>query len=894
MLAAAYSNRLARHATEAAASERRSRIEAEALRKQAEANFARAHAAVNESFTTVSESQLLKVPGLQPLRRELLQSALRFYQEFLQERGNDPTLRAELAATYLRVGAINSDLGREAAARQALLSAISAYEDELRKEPEKIEIEDRLGDAWAALGDLDFEIGKRRNAPIEQVRKERLFKEYQEAVTHREAVARRRPESLLHTKKLAIAVNRLGFAQTWLGMTQENLDSQRRCAAIRFDLARRAPDDPEIQYGLGESLLNVAHQLRRMGQSEQALALLRSAQTRYRVACTKLPHVIEYGLDLGSCYLTAGQIEWDLGRKEEALTDLQRGVRHLIGMARANPAVISVQNDVLGSFEVLIQQQRDLGRASEVAQTLALAREFVDRLPGESADDLFSQAFMRMRYLGLLGADRPDQPEDAQAERRRQADLAIESLRAAVAAGFSDLGQIQGNRALQPLRERPDFQELVSRLAAAGGTAGPAKKELAGSEASPQLRAEISSSTSVENASGRADRVFRAEQAASLHAIGLLFLDLRKLEEAARPLEEALALREKIVQDDPASLACQSDLASTIMDVADLNQKTGRLERIRELWHKALPILTRVVEQRPDDRQAWRDLGIARAGLGQTDAAVAAFTKLMGLTPEPNAGFQLSKGETLWWDPGPAGIGELFAPYDEVFARVVQARPRDRNLLIARFHYFGRRGRWKEADEMVARIIELNPKDMYARVYHRALLLFTGDVEGYRRATRQALAVIKEFRLNDGWFQVLGQFEYPRAVENSTPPLSIAASLSRGIIAYREGQYGSTIRELAVAVDSTSHPYQLTLAHLFLAMAHQRLGQVAETRRELDAGRKRLEGLGHVFWHGPREVASGGPLDYGWTEWVIATLVLREAEALIVYDPVFPADPFAQ
>ena len=35
-------------------------------------------------------------------------------------------------------------------------------------------------------------------------------------------------------------------------------------------------------------------------------------------------------------------------------------------------------------------------------------------------------------------------------------------------------------------------------------------------------------------------------------------------------------------------------------------------------------------------------------------------------------------------------------------------------------------------------------------------------------------------------------------------------------------------------------------------------------------------------------------MDYGWTEWVIATLVGREAEALILYDPVFPADPFAR
>ncbi len=76
-------------------------------------------------------------------------------------------------------------------------------------------------------------------------------------------------------------------------------------------------------------------------------------------------------------------------------------------------------------------------------------------------------------------------------------------------------------------------------------------------------------------------------------------------------------------------------------------------------------------------------------------------------------------------------------------------------------------------------------------------------------------------------------------------------------------------------------------------MAHQRLGQVAEARRELDAARKRLDVLGRM--HGWPILASDPELlDYGWTEWVIATLVRNEAEALIVYDPVFPADPFAR
>ena len=269
---------------EAAASERRSRLEAEALRKQSDANFA----GTRRGQCVIHDGQREPSPqgsGAPAAKRELLQSALRFYQEFLQERVNDPKLRAELAATYLRIGQINADLGREAESRQALLSAISTYDAERRRQPGNIEIEDRLGDAWATLGDLDFEIGKRRNSPIEKLRKERMFKSYQQAVTLREAVARRQPESLLYAKKLATAVNRLGFAQSWLGLTRRisNLSAAVRRFGSIWPVAH--PKTPEIQYGLGESLMNLALRLPTLGQLEEALTLLRGAQAHYRVAC---------------------------------------------------------------------------------------------------------------------------------------------------------------------------------------------------------------------------------------------------------------------------------------------------------------------------------------------------------------------------------------------------------------------------------------------------------------------------------------------------------------------------------------------------------------------------------------------------------------------------------
>jgi tetratricopeptide (TPR) repeat protein len=79
------------------------RHEADQQRAQAQANFEQARNAVDDYFNTVSESKLLDVPGLEPLRKELLESALRYYEGFVGQQGDDPGRLADLVVAHLRV-----------------------------------------------------------------------------------------------------------------------------------------------------------------------------------------------------------------------------------------------------------------------------------------------------------------------------------------------------------------------------------------------------------------------------------------------------------------------------------------------------------------------------------------------------------------------------------------------------------------------------------------------------------------------------------------------------------------------------------------------------------------------------------------------------------------------
>ena len=104
-------------------------------RQDAERNLESAHRAVDEYFTTVSESRLLDEPGLQPLRRNLLTTAIRYYEDFLAHNQDNSRLLAEVAATDIRLSQLQFINGKPDAALDALERGLDAFDRLLARHP---------------------------------------------------------------------------------------------------------------------------------------------------------------------------------------------------------------------------------------------------------------------------------------------------------------------------------------------------------------------------------------------------------------------------------------------------------------------------------------------------------------------------------------------------------------------------------------------------------------------------------------------------------------------------------------------------------------------------------------------------------------------------------------
>ena len=117
--------------------------------ERAETNFERAREAVDTYLTRVSEDQLLNEPGLQSLRKDLLELALKYYQQFIDERADDPELQLELADALDRVNHVRWSLGLKTEGGHD--RALEIRQQLFDREPDNTDYRDALAKSYTRI-----------------------------------------------------------------------------------------------------------------------------------------------------------------------------------------------------------------------------------------------------------------------------------------------------------------------------------------------------------------------------------------------------------------------------------------------------------------------------------------------------------------------------------------------------------------------------------------------------------------------------------------------------------------------------------------------------------------------------------------------------------------------
>jgi serine/threonine-protein kinase len=378
------------------AEEQRSRAEQE--RARAEEGFREAHQAVNDFCTKVSEGQMRDVPGLQPVRRELLEAALAYYERFLHERGHDPALRAELADIYFRIATITSLLGSRPEALKAYARARTMYEDLLRADPGSVSLRTALAEIHGRTGILQADTGQPAAALASYEEATRLYGELLGA----------HPDDPTLQSGAASVFNGLANLHRAVGRTSEALYCLERARDLQKDLVQRYPAVPKYRADLAVTYYHLASLKTALGQAAAAGDLYRLAYQLQDRLVQEHPVNFRFQQELAA---TCRQLGAHLLGKDldEALRTLEYGMGLLERLVAAEPGVASFKSDLAAIYRQTGHLYRDSGDRTKALtfydKALAVMEDLVRQHPEvtDFRNDLAKSHFDRAGALGKMG-----------------------------------------------------------------------------------------------------------------------------------------------------------------------------------------------------------------------------------------------------------------------------------------------------------------------------------------------------------------------------------------------------------------------------------------------------------------------------------------------------------
>jgi serine/threonine protein kinase/tetratricopeptide (TPR) repeat protein len=358
------------------------RREAEKQRESAEANFQKARQAVDEYFTLISENKLFDVPGLQPLRKELLESALRFYQQSALEHTDNPAVLADLAVTHLRLAQVYTSLNRNDDSIAAIGRALDEIDQLHRASPRTAEHDRRLAGFWK---------GKRWSQVSTQVPHDpegglrtlvRLEGTWQQ-------LADKYPSEAAFKVDQGAINSLLGALCVSMGQTKEGIAFFRKAIAIGEKVVNDCPSVPAYRADLAIVSQLLANTLNVTGDVAEADRLAQRAVQLGEQLVIEEPNAPEHRNNLAQSLSSRGGL-LEKSHPEEAEKASRRAIELHEALSIEFPAAFLYHERLHAAQIRLLLWLTAQGRTKEIQQLVAQIQQSLARFDKAASDFSFS------------------------------------------------------------------------------------------------------------------------------------------------------------------------------------------------------------------------------------------------------------------------------------------------------------------------------------------------------------------------------------------------------------------------------------------------------------------------------------------------------------------------
>jgi serine/threonine-protein kinase len=380
------------------------RNEARERQRQATENFRLARQTVEQYCTRVSKDPRLRQYDLEGLRKELLQSAVKFCNQFVRQRSDDPEVLAEQGTAYQLLGLLTQTTASPAEAIAMHRRAVDIFLPLTRKHPAVAEYQQKLAASHNDLGMLQLmslhhydeaakELGTALNLRKALVREHSAVAAYlndlgrshhnlgilglqtrqwesarielDRSLDVRKKLVARYPTVAEYQAALADTHNNRGVLYHNLRQPKQLIEELRRSLALWEKLTRDHPTEDDFQGKLAMNSYNLGVLYSAIRRPKQAEAAYLKALTIRQALARAHPTILDYQHKLARTHHALGAFYAAGNRPREAETAYLKGVEIHERLMQAHPAVLDFAVDLgkgFGRLGHLVQ-----GRAPEAA-----------------------------------------------------------------------------------------------------------------------------------------------------------------------------------------------------------------------------------------------------------------------------------------------------------------------------------------------------------------------------------------------------------------------------------------------------------------------------------------------------------------------------------------------
>lgn len=322
--------------------------------ERAEKNFHEAQDAVHQ--LSIFAERLATVPAAGRVRRAMLNETLAYYEGFVEQAKDDPSLQTDLALTYSKIGSLTSKLGSADEAIAAHRRAINLFSRLCAASPNDLQLQQRHATSHNNLA-MTFRLAGRIDEALAA---------HRSAISLQSRLARQHDDKQV-ASDLASSHANLGLLLSETGSNESAERSFTQAIEIQKQLVASTPNQADYHRDLAVSLNNLSA-IYRDRDVERATKCYLTALKHQRVAVAAEPNNSEVKSELAATFNNLASLQAKQQSYALAAVSYEQAIQLQHDLLKSDSSRKSYRHDLAVSYNNQGLMESRLGNSNEAEQ----------------------------------------------------------------------------------------------------------------------------------------------------------------------------------------------------------------------------------------------------------------------------------------------------------------------------------------------------------------------------------------------------------------------------------------------------------------------------------------------------------------------------------------------